>query len=87
MIPKKINSTARKGTRWRMSSPIGRPKTSFAVNIFNAIGGVISPISILTTVTTPNQIGSKPRLLIIGTRKGNVIIITLMESIKNPKIR
>lgn len=50
------------------------------------IGGVICPISIVSTVTTPNQTGSKPRAIIEGKIVGktsNIIGITFKRQPKS----
>ncbi len=49
-------------------------------------GGVICPISIKITITTPNQMGSKPKACIDGKIAGNVSIIMRITFIKAPRI-
>ena len=41
-------------------------------------GGVIRPISHITTTKTPNQIGSKPRCMMTGKMIGTVRMIMVM---------
>ena len=68
MIPRNSISKMRKGITPRMMSPVGILKIVFTANKSTPIGGVMSPICVLTTNTTPNQMGSIPRLIIRGTK-------------------
>lgn len=60
--------------------------TPFNTNKFNPTGGVIKANSILTTKIIANQIGSKPKDVIIGYKIGTVITIIETVSKKHPKI-
>jgi len=51
------------------------------------IGGVIVPICVITTTSTPNHMGSKPRLSIVGYSRGRVRIITGRAFMRQPKIK
>lgn len=48
-------------------------------------GGVIIPISITMTTMTPNQIGSKPRLMMTGNTIGIVMASIERPSMNMPK--
>ena len=65
--------------------------TSFATlaiaNTFTPMGGVICPISILRTVTTPNQIGSKPRAVTAGKMVGRTRRIMGITFKTHPRIK
>src|SRR5699024_592956 len=45
---------------------------------FNPMGGVMTAISQAITSTTPNQIGSKPRVVTTGNKMG--VVIRMMET-------
>ena len=87
IIPKKNIKTTIKGVKARTKPPRGKSKIAFAINIFKPIGGVRSPISMLTDITMPNQIRLKPKPWTIGKKKGNVINNKAKESTKQPSIR
>ncbi len=53
---------------------------------FSPTGGVIIPISISRVTMIPNQMGSNPKLVIIGKVIGSVINSSDMPSKKHPKI-
>lgn len=61
--------------------------TPFKTNRSIPNGGEYAPISIVIKVTTANQIVFKPNSRTIGINIGNVIIIILTGSIKQPKIK
>jgi hypothetical protein len=50
-------------------------------------GGVITPISVTSTIITPNQIGSKSKSITTGSRIGIVSVISANESIKQTPMR
>ncbi|MBA7685833.1 hypothetical protein ES703_94261 [subsurface metagenome] len=55
-------------------------------NTFTPMGGVICPISIVSTVTTPNQMGSNPRATIAGKMVGRTSRIMGMTFSRQPRI-
>jgi hypothetical protein len=57
------------------------------VNTQRPMGGVIKPAPIMSTHTTPNHIGSKPRFNTTGKMTGSVRIIIDMASKKHPSKR
>ena len=65
--------------------------TSLAIpdmmNTFKPIGGVINPVSTITTVIVPNHIGSNPRDRTTGYTTGTRISNMAKASIRQPRIR
>ena len=53
---------------------------------FTPMGGVICPISIVRTVTTPNQIGSKPKAVIAGKMVGKTSSIIGITFKRQPRM-
>ena len=58
--------------------------TPFITNKVEPKGGDVTPISKLSSIITPNHTGLKPRVLIMGTNIGRVIIIIAIKSINIP---
>src|SRR5690554_189253 len=74
------------GMAARITLVIGIPVTAEVTKRFSPTGGVIMPISMLTTITTPRWIGSMPSSTAIGNRMGAKIRIMAEGSIKAPAI-
>ena len=72
---KNTNNTAKNGNAARTTAIIGMPATPEVTNKFNPTGGVIIPISMLTTMMMPRWIGSMPSDIAIGNTKGATITI------------
>ena len=53
-------------------------------NTLTPMGGVICPISMMITVSTPNQMGSNPRAVTVGKIAGSVSNIMGMTFIRQP---
>src|SRR5271156_4789804 len=61
--------------------------TLLITNTFMPTGGWIKPSSTVITITTPNQIGSKPSAVITGNTIGTVRMIIAIASIRQPSAR
>ena len=66
---------------------IGTPEALEMAKTLTPMGGVIWPASIMRTVTTPNQIGSKPRAVTIGKMVGKTRRIMGMTFNRQPRTR
>ena len=78
--------TARKGSAALTTDMIGIPATPDVTKRFKPTGGVIIPISILTTIMMPKCIGSMPNSMAIGNTKGATITRRPDGSINWPPI-
>ena len=78
-------------TNGRVPLNISNAGTSFttAARTYTVIptGGVISPVSQASTTITPNQMGSKPRVVTIGKKIGTVRRTIARLSKKVPRIK
>src|ERR1700748_170433 len=61
--------------------------TLLITNTFMPTGGWINPSSTVMTMTTPNQIGSKPSAVTTGNTIGTVRITIAIASIRQPSTR
>src|ERR1700761_2341238 len=61
--------------------------TLLITNTFIPTGGGIRPSSTVMTITTPNQIGSKPSAVTTGKTIGTVRITIAIASIRQPSTR
>ena len=66
-----------------MGMPLATPARA---NTTTPTGGVIWPISMIMTDTTPNQTGSKPRATTVGKMEGRVSMSMGMTFIMQPRI-
>ena len=83
---KKTKRTPRNGRAAFTTDIIGIPATPEVTKRFNPTGGVIIPISILTTMIIPKWMGSMPSSIAIGKTNGATITIRPEGSMNCPPI-
>src|SRR5688572_22005483 len=84
-IARRTQSAAMNGsTPWKMARVGTCGSRVLSTNRFMPTGGLIRPISTTTTMSTPNQIGSRPMATISGKKIGTVSRIIDSSSIAVP---